>query len=60
MGKRTILLLALFIALILLYWLTRSREPVVKKDRPLIEADSAAVNGLAVVYGPDSISLSRC
>jgi len=59
MGKRTILLLVLFLALIFVYWLARSREPVVKEDRPFIEVDSAAVNRLAIVYGRDSVSLGR-
>jgi hypothetical protein len=59
MGKRTILLLALFVLLVLVYWLARSREPVVKKDRPFVEVDSAAVNRLAIVYGRDSVALGR-
>ncbi len=59
MGKRTILLLALFVLLVLVYWLARSREPVVKKDRPFVEVDSAAVNRLAVVYGRDSVAMGR-
>jgi hypothetical protein len=59
MGKRTVLLLVLFVALILIYWLARSKEPVVKKDRPFIEADSAAVTSLDIVYGRDSVALDR-
>ena len=57
--KRTLLLLGVFILLIGALWLMRSTEPVVKKAKPFIEADSASVKGLGIVYGPDSVYLAH-
>ncbi len=57
--KRTLLLLVVFFLLIGALWLMRSTEPVAKKAKPFIEADSASVQGLGIVYGPDSVYLAH-
>ena len=57
--KRTLLLLVVFVLLIGALWLMRSTEPVVKKAKPFIEVDSASVQGLGIVYGPDSVYLAH-
>ena len=57
--KRTLLLLIVFVLLIGAFLLMRSKEPIAKKPKPFVEVDSASVQGLGIVYGPDSVYLAR-
>jgi hypothetical protein len=57
--KRPLLLLAVLLVLLGVYWLVQSGKPVVEADRPFMAVDSAKVNKLDVVASGESVQLVK-
>lgn len=57
--KRSMLLIAILVVLLGIYWLVQSKRPVVSADRPFIEADSAKIDFLRVEFAGDTVEMRK-
>jgi hypothetical protein len=57
--KRSVMLLAVLIVLLGIYWLVQTKKPVVEANRPFVEVDSAKVATLAIRASGESIELTK-